>query len=471
MNKNTYTVSQLTYTIKNLLEGNTSLMNFTLKGEISNFIHHRSGHLYFALKDENSQIRAIMFKGNASRLNFNPKDGDKVTLTGNINVYAPQGSYSVQVSKMELDGAGELYLKFLELKEKLNKLGWFDKEKKTIPKFPKNIGVITSPTGAVIKDITNTVNRRYRLTNIKLYPALVQGPSSHSSISKQINKANEDNICDVLIVGRGGGSIEDLWGFNELDTVTAIYNSKIPIITAIGHETDTTLSDFVSDLRAPTPTAAAELATPNTIDLVENLKRNYRSINNSLNNLITKHQTNLVYLEERLDKSGPLTKLTEYNNKLNNLDKFLNNYYLRKISNETHKLNTLTIKLTNLSPKSKLNESFNKLENIKVNMNKNYNYIIEKETNKLINLNTRSNNLFENIKTNKRNEFNNIKESLNLLNPLSIMERGYTVTKTKENKVLSSVKDVNINDKLDILFKDGNLDVKVLNVKEKNNGK
>lgn len=472
MQKRTFTVTQLTYTIKNLLEGSTVLNGFTLKGEISNFTHHRTGHLYFALKDENSQIRAIMFKGHADKLNFKPKDGDKVTITGNISLYPPQGSYSVQVTSMSLDGAGELYLKYLELKKKLENLGWFDKEKKTFPKYPKRIGVVTSPTGAVIQDITNTVNRRYRLTEIILYPALVQGPGSSESIAKQINKANEDMLVDVLIVGRGGGSIEDLWGYNELETISAIYNSKLPIITAIGHETDTTLSDFVSDLRAPTPTAAAELLTPNTNDLIDSLRDTFVDIRYKVLNLIQKQQTSLVYLTERLDKSGPLKKLEDYNNKLNNLDLLLNNYFIQNLKQSNYLLNELNLKLKNLSPINKLKENKTNLNNIKANLNKSYNYIIEREENKLTNLDDKIYRNYRDILINKMNELKNKSSLLKGLNPLNIMERGYTLVSNEENQILSSIKDVNINENINIKFKDGDVNAKVLNKKERDeNGK
>ena len=442
------------------------LQGFQLKGEISNFTHHRSGHLYFALKDENSQVRAIMFQGHAKSLNFKPKDGDKVTVTGNISIYAPQGTYSIQVTSMQADGAGELYLKYLELKEKLKNLGWFDKEKRTLPKYPKRIGVITSPTGAVIQDITNTVNRRYRLTEIILYPALVQGPGSSKSIAKQIEQANKDNNVDVLIVGRGGGSIEDLWGFNELLTITAIYNSKIPIITAIGHETDDTISDLVSDLRAPTPTAAAEMATPNTTDLVDSLKDIKDNITFKVKNLLNKHQTTLVYLTERLEKSGPLNKLNDYNVKLNNLSKFLNNYYQQIINTNLNKVNNLKLKVSSLSPKNKLTNNLQKLDQFKVNLNKNYYYIIDKGKDRLNKYTDNHERLYLRLLENKDQKLNSLQEILKRVNPLSIMQRGFTITKNKDNKILSSIKDVNLDEEIEITFHDGLANAKILNKKE-----
>ena len=262
-------VTALTKYIKYKLEGDTHLKQIYLKGEISNLTKHSRGHYYFSLKDENAQIKAIMFSSATKSLAFDPKDGDKVLAYGAISVYEPSGSYSIQIYQMEPDGIGALYLAYEKLKEELEEKGYFSQtRKKPIPKYPSAIGVITSPTGAAIRDIIHTIERRYPLTKLILYPALVQGDTAKESIRDQINKANQDSLVDVLIVGRGGGSIEDLWAFNERVVAEAIYASKIPIISAVGHETDFTISDFVSDLRAPTPTAAAELATPDRKSVV-----------------------------------------------------------------------------------------------------------------------------------------------------------------------------------------------------------
>lgn len=447
------------------------MQGFLLKGEISNFTRHRTGHLYFNLKDENSQVKSIMFQGHAASLKFNPKDGDKVTVTGNISVYPPQGSYNIQVTSMQIDGAGELYLKFLELKEKLKSLGWFDKPKREIPKYPKRIGVVTSPTGAVIEDIKNTVNRRYRLTEIILYPALVQGVEASKSVAAQIERANKENIVDILIVGRGGGSIEDLWCFNEMPAITAIYNSKIPIITAIGHETDDTISDLVSDLRAPTPTAAAELATPNTIDLIADLKDKYNNLNFKIKNILNKFQTNLVYLTERLEKSGPENKLKDYENKILNANKFLNNYYNQVLIDKVNKLNSLKLKLNGLSPINKLNNQNQLLIKLKENLNKNYYYIIESENKRLESLTDKNQRLYSRIIENKISKFKNSIEVLKRLNPLVIMERGFTVIKDNDNNILSSINQVKVEDDVEINFYDGKAQAKIIEIKEKQNGK
>lgn len=297
------TVSRINRYIKYKLDNDENLQTVYLKGEISNFKNHTSGHFYFTLKDETSRIPAVMFKSSASKVNFNPQDGMNVLVTGRISCYEANGNYQIYVEEMLEDGVGNLYIEFEKLKKKLGERGYFDeKYKKPIPKFPKRIGVITASTGAAIRDIITTINRRYRLAEIILIPTLVQGERAGEDIVCSLGKAKELDL-DVIILGRGGGSIEDLWAFNEEIVADAIFNMDIPIISAVGHEIDFTISDFVSDLRAPTPTAAAELAVPNTIDLINNINQ----------------------MKTRLGKSV-LNKLELSKNKLNAL---LNSYILK----------------------------------------------------------------------------------------------------------------------------------------------
>lgn len=297
------TVSRINRYIKYKLDNDENLQTVYLKGEISNFKNHTSGHFYFTLKDETSRIPAVMFKSSASKVNFNPQDGMNVLVTGRISCYEANGNYQIYVEEMLEDGVGNLYIEFEKLKKKLGERGYFDeKYKKPIPKFPKRIGVITASTGAAIRDIITTINRRYRLAEIILIPTLVQGERAGEDIVCSLNKAKNLDL-DVIILGRGGGSIEDLWAFNEEIVADAIFNMDIPIISAVGHEIDFTISDFVSDLRAPTPTAAAELAVPNTIDLINNINQ----------------------MKTRLGKSV-LNKLELSKNKLNAL---LNSYILK----------------------------------------------------------------------------------------------------------------------------------------------
>ncbi|MCR4718595.1 MAG: exodeoxyribonuclease VII large subunit [Firmicutes bacterium] len=262
------TVSQLNSYMKRLVEGQSALSDIWIKGEISNFKEHYSGHLYITLKDDGGVLKAVMFKSAASGLSFKPEDGMKVLARGRISVYEQGGTYQLYINEMTPDGVGELYIAYEKLKKRLAEEGLFDEAaKKPIPKYPEKIGVVTATTGAAVRDIINVITRRYPYCEIIIYPSLVQGAGAKENIVEAIEYFNEHNLCDTLIVGRGGGSIEDLWAFNEEEVARAIYASKIPIISAVGHETDFTIADFVADLRAPTPSAAAEIAVPSQLEL------------------------------------------------------------------------------------------------------------------------------------------------------------------------------------------------------------
>ena len=268
-NAEIFSVSTLNEYIKKIFENNRTLCSVTVKGEISNFTNHRSGHLYFSLKDSDGQIRAVMFRSKASALRFMPESGMKVIVHGSVTVYPRDGSYQIYVSSMQPDGIGALYLAYEQLKAKLDSEGLFDVEHKlSIPSFPKKIGVITSPTGAAVRDIINVTGRRYPMADLFIYPALVQGSGAEASLVRALDYLDNSGLCDVIIIGRGGGSIEDLWAFNSELLARRIYASGTPIISAVGHETDFTICDFVADLRAPTPSAAAEIAVPDKKELV-----------------------------------------------------------------------------------------------------------------------------------------------------------------------------------------------------------
>ncbi|MFA5692224.1 MAG: exodeoxyribonuclease VII large subunit [Acholeplasmataceae bacterium] len=442
MNQQYLSVTALNKYIKLKLENDQHLKKVLLKGEISNFKRHQSGHLYFAIKDENSQISAMMFRTYNQTLNFIPKEGDKVLVDGYISLYEVRGTYSISVVKMTLDGIGELYLKYEKLKEEFTKLGYFDEDiKKPIPKFPNAIGVITSKTGAVIEDIKTTVKRRYLLTKIILYPSAVQGENAKFDLVKQLNQANLENKVDVLIIGRGGGSIEDLWGFNEPEVIHAIYNSKIPIITAIGHETDTTLSDFAGDLRAPTPTAAAELATPDSKLLLEDIKVKMNQIVYYIDERIKKVKDQVLNLDNRLYVSSPKNKLKNIKDTLDKLKDNVLKSFNNKIQDKNYQINLLKKSLTN--PKDKLTNLKVKYENYNQKLIKTYQSSI----------------------LNKIYEFKTLNEKLKVLNPLSIMERGFSVT-LKNEVIIKSIDDVNINDIIDVKLKDGILNTKILSKKE-----
>lgn len=269
MNTSVLTVSQLNFFIKSMFEAETRLQRVAISGEISNFVsHYQSGHLYFSLKDDKAAVKVVMFRSNASRLRFLPKNGMKVVVTGRVSVFERDGQYQLYADAMIPDGAGALALAFEQLKEKLQREGLFAPErKKPIPQFPHTIGVVTAKTGAAVRDILNILNRRWPLAAVLIAPVIVQGDQAALSIVSALNELNARHACDVIIVGRGGGSMEDLWAFNEESLVRAVAASEIPVISAVGHETDFTLCDFAADLRAPTPSAAAELAVPDQMEI------------------------------------------------------------------------------------------------------------------------------------------------------------------------------------------------------------
>ncbi len=344
-------VTALTKYIKYKFDNDKHLVEVLLMGEISNFKHHSRGHFYFTLKDEKSQISAMMFSSNAQNVKFVPKDGMKVFVRGTVTVYEAGGYYQITVREMKSDGVGDLYLAYEALKKELQELHMFDEAyKKPIKTIPTAIGVVTSPTGAAIRDIINTINRRYPLCRVIVYPALVQGNGAKESIVEQIKTANEQNIVDTLIVGRGGGSIEDLWAFNERIVAEAIFNSRIPIISAVGHEVDFTIADFVADKRAATPTAAAEIATPNIEALKEYVINSVNRMNRGIKNIIENNKVILANLDKHLEKNNPLEKL---NLKRKQIDDYVlkNNLLIENILNtKKHQYGVLNEKLKALSP-------------------------------------------------------------------------------------------------------------------------
>ena len=447
MNPKYLTVSALTSYIKTKLEMDQHLQVIALKGEISNFKLHSRGHLYFSMKDDKAQISAIMFAGDAKGLEVMPKDGDQVLVLGKISLYEPSGSYSIQVMKLSLDGVGVLYKKYEALKKELETLGYFkESHKKPIPSFPKRIGVITSQTGAVISDISNTINRRYRLVELILYPATVQGPSSAESIAKQIKRANMDKRVDVLIVGRGGGSIEDLWGFNEREVADAIYESEIPIISAVGHETDFTIADFVADLRAPTPTAAAELATPSQAQLTQFIIDSANQLKRLLKETLNQKTLHVTYLEERLEISSPFNKLKAFDQTLYQLQKRLESSMYHIHASKLAVFNQLKQRIQD--PSVLIEAKKDKLHYFKEKMDQNYYHIYKDKT----------------------FAFNTLKESLHVLSPLKVMDKGYGLL-SKDQKIISSITSLKTNDTLSITLKDGIVETVITNIKEKNHGK
>ena len=410
MNNEYLTVTQLTRYIKYKLDNDTNLREVYLKGEISNFKAHTRGHFYFTIKDEGSRINAVMFASSASKVKFEPVDGMKILVTGRISVYEATGGYQIYVNEMMEDGVGNLYVAFEQLKKKLACEGLFDdRYKKPIPKIPERVGVITASTGAAIRDIISTINRRFPLTEVILLPSLVQGEGAKEDIVRQIKRAEDYNL-DVLIVGRGGGSIEDLWTFNEEIVARAIFECPIPIISAVGHEVDFTIADFVADLRAPTPTGAAEIAVPNKTDVI-----------NYINQLSLRSRKAV----------GTILEL-----KKKKLDSIKGHYILN-------------------NPLDLYSAKIQKLDYLTESLVKNYKNIIDKEKIKLNNIKTRP--LFSNplvILDKTKQKYTLLLGKLDALSPLKTLERGYGIIKL-DDKAITSIEDLKKDDLINIELKDG----------------
>ncbi len=417
--KQPLTVTALNKYIKYFFDNDVNMHNVYLKGEISNFKHHNKGHFYFTLKDETSQISAVMFSKQASTVLFKCEDGMKVIVEGYVTLYLQGGSYQIYVTNIILDGLGELYLRFEQLKERLFKEGLFDESHKLkLPKYPNKIGVITSNTGAAIRDIITTLERRYPLCEVIVFPTLVQGVQAKEDVVSSINKANHYGGIDLIILGRGGGSIEDLWCFNEEEVAYAIYRSKIPIISAVGHETDFTISDYVSDLRAATPTAASELAVPNKEDLLNYLRQIKERTNQVIKNQLNNDSRRLINIRNSYVFQNP-GRLYEQN--YFKLDKYV------AIIEKNSPLALLNMKNQQLAAyKNKIDYLFDK----------NYQHL--------------------------NNQFTQLINKLELVNPLNILHKGYSMVKKEENTI-SSITEVQINDRLEIYLKDGIIHCEVKN--------
>lgn len=418
MEEEYYTVSQINSYINRKLKMDRNLKNIYIRGELSNYKDSFSGHSYFTLKDEKSQIDGVMFKGNKDRfLKFEPKDGMKVIIKGKIEVYEKTGKYQLYATRITEDGIGNLHIAFEQLKKNLAKEGLFDDaHKKSIPKYPKRIGVVTAETGAAIRDIITTIKRRYPICEILVFPTLVQGDQAAPQIIRQIRNAQRYEL-DTLIVGRGGGSIEDLWPFNEELVAREIYACEIPVISAVGHEIDFTISDFVADLRAPTPTAAAELAVPELTKVKENVNHLQEKINKSINDKISINKTKLEHISQK--------------------NIFKNPESIYEIKGMT--LDNLVNKL-GFASKNIISQNRNKLFKIENS------HILRNP---------------EEITKKKRDACLKNINKLEVLNPLLTLKRGYSIAKSGE-KIISSAKDVEVGDEIDIEFDDGIVNTKVI---------
>ena len=354
------TVSQVNTYLKMQIEADKNLYNVYISGEISNFTnHYRTGHYYLTLKDDNSVIKAVMFRSNAQRLKFMPENGMKVIARGRISVYERDGQYQLYIDDMQPDGVGALHIAFEQLKEKLEKEGLFDNElKKPIPRFPERVGVITSPTGAAVKDIMNVLSRRFPAAEVVFCPVQVQGDSAPAQIIDAIGRFNRINAADVLIVGRGGGSIEELWAFNDENVARAVVSSEIPVISAVGHETDFTICDFAADLRAPTPSAAAELAVPDSFELKNYTFSLLKSMTNSVYQKINVEKIKLKNLTNNKFLSDPVSILDERKLILDSYCQSISSSMSNRLNFEKNRLSALCGKLDTLSPLKVLSRGY-----------------------------------------------------------------------------------------------------------------
>lgn len=421
------TVGAITKYLKYKFDTDNNLKQVFLKGEISNFKAHTSGHFYFSIKDESSKINAIMFHSNASKINFDPQDGMKVLIAGRITVYEATGGYQIYVNDMMEDGVGNLYIAFEKLKKKLEQEGLFDvAHKKKIPEIPSKIGIITAPTGAAIRDILSTIKRRFPICETILFPSLVQGDAAAEDIVKNIKLASNYDL-DVLIIGRGGGSIEDMWPFNEEIVARAIYDCKIPTISAVGHEIDFTISDFVSDLRAPTPTGAAEMAVPSLYDLQKHLNQLQIRLNENINQKVNYSKLYLDSIKNSFVIKNPMIM---YENKKQMIDTL----FERAVTLIKHTLIQNRTYLNNLSN----------------------HYILQ--------------NPHELYKTQKI-KLTNLIDKLEVVNPLGVLKRGYTVN-YKEKRLINSINDIKEHDIIETVFHDGKVQAEIIKkIEVKDNGK
>jgi len=440
MNDKYMKISALNEYIKTIFDDNPILRKVYLKGEISNFKNHTRGHLYFTLKDDTSRISAVMFYSSAVSLTFAPEDGMNVLVEGRISCYPAQGTYQIYVDKMEPDGLGNLYLEFEKLKSKLAKEGLFEPSlKKPIPRIPKRIGVITAPTGAAIRDIISTIKRRFPIAEVILFPALVQGKDAAPDIVRQIKEADSGKYdLDVLIVGRGGGSIEDLWAFNEEIVARAIYEARVPIISAVGHEIDFTIADFVADLRAPTPTGAAEMAVP-TLNEINNLIRTYEiRLNEFIGNTLKQNKIRLEHLITSRILKNPLSLYEIKEQKLDNSIDTLNNFIKKKLENNFLVLNNIKNSYVLKNPLSLFEVKKEKL-------------IFEEKS------------LYQSVKSviiKSDHDYKLLVNTLKLVNPLGILEKGYSLV-TKDKELIKDSNNLNKDDIINIRLHQGEVKAKV----------
>lgn len=446
MSEQYLTVTALTRYIKRKIDTDNHLKDLWLMGEISNFKHHNRGHMYLTIKDEQTRIQAVMFAGKNRFLKFIPENGMKVLIRGEISVFEAFGQYQLYIHQMEPDGIGALFLAYEQLKDKLSKDGFFEQDiKQPIPTFPTHIGIITSPTGAAVRDIITTIKRRYPIVQITVLPVLVQGERAAKTIVDAIHKANELGQFDVLIVGRGGGSIEELWSFNEEIVVKAIFHSRIPIISAVGHETDNTISDYVADLRAPTPTGAAEIAVPSHLEIIERLSTWQRRLSKTMEHKIHLQKRTLNRLNQSYAFRYPEQLIRQKELELDKMIERLERVQVAQLKIRKDRFMNLQNRLMANHPHKQLRDSTVLMTQLVSRHDQAFNRVLEKKTYKL----------------------STTIEKLSLLNPLEIMKRGFAIPFTSTGKLIRSREQVRQKDFIQVKLADGHLDCQVLKVEEK----
>ncbi|MFQ4154473.1 exodeoxyribonuclease VII large subunit [Pediococcus pentosaceus] len=440
------TVSALTNYIKRKFDADPYLHRVYLVGEISNFRLRTNSHQYFSLKDENAKVSAIMFKSAFAKVKFQPEEGMRVIVSGRISLYPGNGSYQIYVDSMQPDGVGALYQAYEQLKIKLSQEGLFEAPKLPIPKYPRKIAIVTSPSGAVIRDIITTVSRRYPIVQLVLFPALVQGNEAANSIAAQIKMINTLDDFDTIIIGRGGGSIEDLWPFNEEVVARAIFASKLPVISSVGHETDTTIADLVADMRAATPTAAAELATPVLTDILEELQKLQLQTIVAFRNILKMRSQQVQHLQQSYIFQEPQRLYEGYVQNVDILTEKLISLEKQQITTAEGSFKTLNSRLLANTPASRIKMAKQNVEHLRQMTNNNITNRFSKYA----------------------NDLNSLIGSLDTLSPLKIMSRGYTYV-TRDTKVVKSIEDLSIDDKIQLNFSDGsaNAVIKTINSEDK----
>lgn len=445
--------------MKNTLE--SELPSLLVKGEISNYTAHRSGHWYFSLKDQKSQVMAVMFRGNNSRVSFQPKNGDEILVRARIAVYEPRGNYQLVCESMEPMGAGDLQRQFEELKKKLASEGLFDpKRKQALPKFPKQLAVVTSPTGAAIRDILNVLKRRFKGLEVTIFPCKVQGEMAAKEIREQVARVNELGYFDAMIVGRGGGSAEDLWCFNDESLAREISMSSIPVISAVGHEIDFTISDFVADLRAPTPSAAAELVAANSAEWIEKINQSKKRLWRAMQNAFLYSQQNLYRLKKQL--GSPEKLLETKNQRLDDLRWRLDRLAMQGLQSKKQSLMRLRAGLQ--SPQQKLASIEQNRKNLEGRLIKQVQMLLQNKKQNLVNLKDLEQ-LTRSQISSKKSELHYAMGKLDSLSPLRVLERGYAIP-LKDDQVIKKSTQLKVGDELELRFSQGKATTKVLQLEE-----